>query len=155
MMSETELQMQVVALLNAYGRHDIEWHHVPNGAKTGAEGDKLRKMGVQSGVADLMLLIDRRAFGVELKTEIGAQSDAQSEWQIRFERAGGSYHLARGLDEVIGVLSGIGAFRTKIILANGFGGRAAGTRGRAPSRSLKPLSSEVRGNAAGPASPNP
>lgn len=155
MMTETDLQMQVVALLEAYGRHDIEWHHVPNGARNGGEGDKLRKMGARAGVADLMLLIDRRSFGVELKTEIGTQSSDQSEWQVRFERAGGTYFMARGLDEAIGVLSGIGAFRTKIIIANGFGGRGARTRGRASSRPLKPLSSEVRGNAAGPASPNP
>lgn len=157
MMSEAELQMQVVALLDAYGRHDICWFHVPNGEKRNSvTGLRLKRMGVQPGVADLILLVDGKPFAVELKTEKGAQSPVQAEWQETFERPGGAYFVARGLDEAIGVLSAIKVFRTKIILANGFDGRAARTRGRARrSRPLKTLSSEARGNAAGPASPHP
>lgn len=110
-MAETPLQQHVVKLLEAYGRPDIEWHCVPNGAilpwKVARE---LKAMGVKAGVADLMFLIDRVSIALELKTEIGTQSNDQSSFQERFERAGGRYYIAFGLSEAIAILTKIGAF---------------------------------------------
>jgi hypothetical protein len=39
-------------------------------------------------------------YGIEVKAEKGRQSDAQKEFQVRLEAAGGVYVLARGIDEV-------------------------------------------------------
>jgi hypothetical protein len=39
-------------------------------------------------------------YGIEVKGDNGRQSDAQKEFQIRFEAAGGVYVLAKGIDEV-------------------------------------------------------
>jgi hypothetical protein len=111
-LSETAVQEHAVKLLEAYGRLDIEWHHVPNGEKRGWKtGIRLKAMGVKPGVADLMFLIDATAIAVEIKTEIGTQSDEQEAFQERFERAGGTYYIARGLDQTVDILKHIGAFR--------------------------------------------
>jgi hypothetical protein len=118
-MSETALQAHIVCLLESYGRHDIEWHAVPNGEKRNKKTAWLLKLtGVKAGVADLMFLIDGKPIALELKTEVGKQSSEQSDWQERFERAGGKYFIAFGLDQVIGVLNSIGAFRHRIVNSN-------------------------------------
>jgi hypothetical protein len=39
-------------------------------------------------------------YGIEFKAEKGRQSDAQKEFQVRFEAVGGVYVLAKGIDEV-------------------------------------------------------
>jgi hypothetical protein len=115
MLSEAKIQEHAVELLRAYARHDIEWHHVPNGEKRDKRTAKrLKRMGVQPGVADLLLLISGGSYAVELKTETGRQSKAQAGFQERFERAGGKYFLARGMTETINTLSRIGAFRIAI-----------------------------------------
>lgn len=117
-MSEELLQQHIVKLLEAYARHDIEWHHVPNGAdRHPAVAKKMRLAGTKPGVADLMFIIGGRAFAVELKTEIGTLQQVQIDWRETFERAGGSYHVAFGMQEAIGVLQGIGAFRPNINLS--------------------------------------
>lgn len=114
-MSEEVLQQHVVKLLEAYARPDIEWHHVPNGAdRHPAVAKKMRLAGVKPGVADLMILIDGHQFAVELKTEIGTLSQVQLDWRETFERAGGTYFAAFGLQEAIGVIKGINAFRPRI-----------------------------------------
>lgn len=143
-MSEAELQQHIVKLLEAYARPEIEWHHVPNGEERHPRtARRLRLMGVQRGVADLMFTIDGRAIAVELKTEIGTQSGAQYEWQERFERAGGAYFIAHGLDEALGVLNGIGAFRAKIInTAATFDGREVRKGERVASRSPNEFTSD-------------
>lgn len=114
-LSETAIQQHCAKLLNSYARSDIEWHHVPNGEKRDKKtAQRLKSMGVQSGVADLCFVIDKKPIAVELKTEIGTQSKAQYEYQERFERAGGKYYLARGLEEAIAALININAFRPNI-----------------------------------------
>jgi len=114
-MSEDNLQIHVAKLLNAFGRTDVEWHHVPNGAKRHPKvAQLLKEMGVKPGVADLMLLIDRQSFALELKTEIGILSREQLDWRETFERAGGKYFVAFGMEEAIGVLKGINAFRANV-----------------------------------------
>lgn len=114
-MSEENLQIHVVKLLEAYGRPDIEWHHVPNGAdRHPAVAAKLKLAGVKRGVADLKFVIEGQPIAVELKTEIGTLSADQLDWRKTFERAGGKYFVAFGLQEAIGVLKGIKAFRQNI-----------------------------------------
>ena len=114
-MSETEIQQHCVKLLNAYGRPDIEWHHVPNGElRNKKTAQQLKSMGVKPGVADIPFLIDGKAISVELKTETGKQTKDQEAYQERFERAGGTYKVAYGLSEAIAVLIDINAFRPNI-----------------------------------------
>ena len=39
-------------------------------------------------------------YGLEVKAEKGKQSPAQSEWQVKFEEAGGKYLIIRSLEDV-------------------------------------------------------
>lgn len=111
-MTEENIQIHVGKLLTAYGRSDIEWHHVPNGARVRWKTAVTNKqMGVKPGVADFMMLIDAQSHALELKTEIGVVSQAQLDWRETYERAGGRYHVAFGLQQAIRVLTEIGAFR--------------------------------------------
>ena len=128
-MSEELLQQHVVKLLDAYGRPDIEWHHVPNGAdRHPAVARKMKLAGTKPGVADLIFLIDGHSIAVELKTEIGTLSRDQIAWRETFERAGGAYFVAFGLNEAIGVIKGINAFRPHISLTTADDGRGARRR---------------------------
>lgn len=114
-MSEAALQQHCVKLLNSYARPEIEWHAVPNGERRDKKtAQRLKSSGVQAGVADLMFLIDGKNIALELKTEIGRMSGEQKKFQERFERAGGRYCCAYGLNEAIAALIDIGAFRPNV-----------------------------------------
>lgn len=155
-MSEENLQLHVVKLLNAYGRPDIEWHHCPNGAdRHPAVAAKLKLLGVKKGVADIPLLIDGQAFALELKTEIGVLSPDQLDWRETFERAGGKYFVAFGLQEAIGVLKGIKAFRPNVNITlspttadDGRGARRRPWEAKKPNKAAdaapEPVTSEAR-----------
>jgi hypothetical protein len=127
--SEDNLQINVAKLLTAYGRHDIVWWCCPNGARvTWKTAKLLKQMGVRKGAADIMLLIDSIFHGLELKTEIGVMSADQHQFKEDIERAGGYCHSAFGIDQAIGVLKGINAFRPNISITTAVDGR--GARGR-------------------------
>lgn len=128
-MTEADLQQQVVKLLEAYARQDIEWHHVPNGEyRHYRTAGRLKKLGTHAGVADLMLTINGRSYAVELKKEDGRQSITQERWQEQFERAGGFYFLALGIDQAIAVLTSIGAFRANVSISSASDGSGVRTR---------------------------
>lgn len=112
LLSEQALQEQIVKLLAAWARPDVCWFAVPNGElRNYKTGTKLKAAGLRAGVADLIFLIDGRAHAVELKTEIGMISARQQNFRESWERAGGYFHAAFGLDQALGVLQGIQAFR--------------------------------------------
>lgn len=52
------------------------------------------------GSPDIFALKAGTCYGIEVKGEKGKQSDAQKEFQVRFEAAGGVYVLARSIDDV-------------------------------------------------------
>jgi hypothetical protein len=114
-LSETQIQQHCVKLLNSFARPEIEWHHVPNGEQRSKRtAQKLKTMGVQSGVADLLFLILGQSFALELKTSTGTQSKAQEDYQERFERAGGVYKIAFGLEQAIAALINLDVFKPNI-----------------------------------------
>jgi len=59
-------------------------HHIPNERKcTPAQGMRLKRMGVKSGVPDLMLPVARGGYHglyIEMKAENGRTSDNQNWW---------------------------------------------------------------------------
>lgn len=114
-LSETAIQQHLIKLLNSYARPDIEFHHVPNGEQRNKKtARRLKSMGVQPGVADLMFLIDGQSIALELKSGKGKQTKAQADFQERFERAGGLYILANGINEAVKALIDIAAFRGNV-----------------------------------------
>lgn len=136
--SESALQQHVVKLLNAYARPDIAYWHCPNGElRNWKVGVKLKAAGLRAGASDLMLLIDGHFHALELKTEVGVASGKQIEFGEAIERAGGSFHVAFGLDQAIGVLRGIGAFRDGLTFSTALGEGCA-RRGAASAASRIP-----------------
>jgi len=83
-----------------YIRHknkEEPFFHIPNGGKlVAAFGNKLKKMGVKAGVADLYFM--RFKSFVELKTIKGSQSLAQKYFQQWCAGSAHSYYLLHGLD---------------------------------------------------------
>lgn len=97
---EAALQRLVIARLNLLPGVDV-WRSNAGGAKDGATG-RVLKFGVpgQADVTGLMRPHGRR-LEVELKSKRGYQTPEQRAWQIRIEKLGGLYVLARTLSEAL------------------------------------------------------
>lgn len=78
---------------------------VPNGgSRNKLEAINLKRQGVKSGVADVLLLIPKGGFAslcLEFKTKTGKQSDEQIEFQKQAENCGSKYVIVRGVKEAI------------------------------------------------------
>jgi hypothetical protein len=136
-MSEATLQEHVVKLLQAYGRSDICWFHVPNGeSRSKKTGARLKRMGVRAGVADLIFLVDGRMIALELKTEIGHIRKEQEEFAEGVMCAGGEYRIAYGLSGALTALHAINVIRPNITLTPTAVGCAGGARGASAPPSL-------------------
>jgi len=118
--NEETVQTHCAKLLEAYAREDVCWFAVPNGGlRPKRTAFKLKQQGVKRGVSDLFFIINGKSIGLEIKPATGGvQSDKQSDWQERLERAGGFYYLARGLSEAVVIMNRIGAFRMPIKLTS-------------------------------------
>jgi hypothetical protein len=111
MLSENAIQQQVAVLLHSYCRPDVTWFAVPNGEwrypKTAA---RLKASGVRPGAPDLVVVVRGRFHGIEIKRDTGRLSDVQETFGLEIERAGGGYHVCRGLRETIDCLLGLTVF---------------------------------------------
>lgn len=62
-------------------------------------------IGVVAGVSDLILLRNKTAYFIEVKTPIGRQSPKQKRWQAKVEAQGYEYFIVRNLDEFKKIIS--------------------------------------------------
>ena len=78
---------------------------VPNGgSRNKLEAINLKRPGVKSGVADVLLLIPKGGFAslcLEFKTKTGKQSDEQKEFQRQAEMCGSKYVIVRSVKEAV------------------------------------------------------
>lgn len=65
---------------------------------------KLRRMGLRSGVADLVIVKDGRAYFLEMKRHNGKQSVNQLQFEAEAIRAGAEYAVAHSFDEAVEIL---------------------------------------------------
>jgi hypothetical protein len=65
---------------------------------------RLRRMGLRSGVADLVIVKDGRAYFLEMKRRLGKQSANQLEFEADAIRAGAEYAVAHSFDEALKIL---------------------------------------------------
>ena len=73
---------------------------VPNGGtRDKREAMLLKATGVVAGVSDLIIIKPNEVIFVEVKTEIGKQSDKQKEFQQIVETLGFKYLLVRSLED--------------------------------------------------------
>lgn len=59
-----------------------------------------KKMGLLSGVADIVIVHKGRVYFIEMKNETGEQSDAQKIFQALCERVGAPYAICRRVHDV-------------------------------------------------------
>lgn len=111
--SEHGLQIAVLQHLRTYGRRNLNWFAIPNaGRRTLYSGNRMKQEGMQSGVADLCIMLDLGRCGwLELKTDRGTQSDTQKGFEAICRRLGHPYKVARTIDEAVSFLKAIGALR--------------------------------------------
>ena len=73
---------------------------VPNGGlRTKHEAMKLKATGTLSGVSDLIVIKPNKAIFVEVKTDIGRQSEDQKKFEEIVKNLGFEYHLVRSLQD--------------------------------------------------------
>jgi hypothetical protein len=65
---------------------------------------RLRRMGLRSGVADLVIVKDGRVYFLEMKRRLGKQSANQLEFEADAIRAGAEYAVAHSFDEALKIL---------------------------------------------------
>jgi len=92
--SEATIQKEIV---NFCELNNILIFCVPNEATY--NNSKYIKMGVLSGVSDLVLILENRVIFVELKNHEGIQSEKQKEFESRVLELGHQYVIIRSLEE--------------------------------------------------------
>ena len=96
---EDNLQRTIIRYLRLKG---IMVFAVPNGGSRNVrEAHNLKLSGVLAGVSDLIILMQKRAVFVELKTDKGRQSEYQKKFQQDVESLGFEYLIWRSLDDCI------------------------------------------------------
>ena len=73
---------------------------VPNDSKNAVEQMRKINTGLYAGVSDLIAIHFGQVIFIEVKTEIGKQSDKQKDFQQLIEAQGFKYYVVRSLDEL-------------------------------------------------------
>jgi len=109
---EADIQIQLVQYLAlaALSRGFLFWS-TPNEGMGNARGGggigrmlKLKRMGLRSGVADLVIIKDGHVYFLELKRRLAKQSANQLVFEADAIRAGAEYAVAHSFDEAVNVL---------------------------------------------------
>lgn len=114
---EAKLQIVVCEYLDLVLPKDATYWASLNERKVDKKtGEFLNNMGRKTGVADLIIVYQGRAIGIELKLETNPaykttktyQTPAQRAWQATFEACGGLYAVCRSTEDVRGSLTAFG-----------------------------------------------
>jgi len=102
--SEGKIQQEIVMWFN--NNYCLKTHNprcsifsVPNEGRNAREQMYKKTLGMKTGVSDLIMLMEQRCVFVEVKTEIGKQSDKQKDFQMLVENLGFEYWVVRSLEE--------------------------------------------------------
>lgn len=104
--SEAQLHRATADLLDAILLPPAIWTTFPSGwGKLGkATAGNLRAAGLKAGFPDILVFYNGFATGIELKTQDGKVSKAQTDMFVRLHHAGVRVYICRDTDDVIGVL---------------------------------------------------
>jgi len=110
--SESKIQQEIVMWFNntyckLNDKPRLMIFSIPNGLSLELPVAEMRRvlaqmtnLGMKKGASDLMILLPGGKYlKVEVKTEVGVQSDAQKEVQRQCEDLGGKYILVRSLED--------------------------------------------------------
>lgn len=98
---EDILQAEIVTWYSLeYGKeHNKCLFHCNNKAKNAIEGNRMKAMGVKTGVSDLILVAKGSVIFVELKAQKGKQDPEQVIFENQVKALGNTYVIIRSLDE--------------------------------------------------------
>jgi hypothetical protein len=98
---EDKLQAEIVQWYSLhYGKiHDKCLFHCNNKAKNAIEGNRMKAMGVKTGVSDLILIVPKKIYFIELKTSKGKQGKEQKEFERQLNLLECNYVVIRTLEE--------------------------------------------------------
>ena len=103
---EDHFQERVAFLLDL--TKDCLYFHTPNGGKRfGREGAKLQRMGVKSGVPDILILTQRKGYAglaIELKAKDNTLTPNQKEFLKRLHELNYLTFVSWSLDEVVALI---------------------------------------------------
>lgn len=100
--SEDDVQKAVAQHLRLRALPGTFWFHPPNGGSRNiVEAKKLKAMGVQPGVGDVVIIRKGATYMLELKTMKGRISTNQKLAQQLVRAAGGHYEIVRGIDAAL------------------------------------------------------
>lgn len=117
---EDDIQEAVAQHLRSRGMPGVVWWHSPNGSKLGGKRTKsgvplqairLKRLGVRSGVSDIIAYHNKEAFALELKAPGGRATVEQLEFLSEWRAAGGHGIVAEGFEEAIRCLEAWGLLR--------------------------------------------
>ena len=112
--SENRIHVAVVEHLRARCLPGEHWHHPVTGElRDDGTARKLQRMGVRAGLPDLLLLIEGRLHGLELKRDHGGRlSRDQRAMHQELIAAGAVVATAHGVDQALAVLAAWDVFAT-------------------------------------------
>lgn len=96
----TEEQLQAACtqwFWNEYPAHRRMLLHVDNNSANRITGAKKKALGVVSGPADLVLILNRQVVFIELKVGTNVQSDNQKDFESKVITRGHAYIVVRDL----------------------------------------------------------
>lgn len=103
--SESLLQASIVQWLQDNGFY---FFSVPNEGHAKKSMPFLKAMGLRSGVSDLVVILPLgKICFLEVKSQVGTQSEPQKRFQRRVEELGHKYFVVRDLEEVGLILNDI------------------------------------------------
>lgn len=107
---EESLQKATVQFLKLKARPEVVWFHVPNGEQRSIRtAVRLKAMGVQKGVADLIVITHTGTHFLELKAPKAYQKPEQRDFEQRVGIIGCKYAVAKDLETAMKVLTDWGA----------------------------------------------
>jgi hypothetical protein len=108
---EAQIQRAVFAHFGARSAPGVFAFHPANGGYRRPVEAKILRLGVTSGVPDVIAVHNGRCFALELKAEGGRATDKQLETLAALREAGAFTCLTEGLDRALAVLESWGSLR--------------------------------------------
>lgn len=105
-MTEANIHEAIVSYLRAVLPGSAILHHSPNEGNRGGEagkrdGARRKRLGVHPGFPDLVIIIDRQHYYIEVKAPGGILSSSQRAFRDRVEY----FRVARSIDEAREILA--------------------------------------------------
>lgn len=86
---------------NAYPSHRGRLFAVQNNSENVVRGDIRKAIGVRAGISDLILIVNRRVYFIELKMPDGRQSQDQKNFESMVNADGFDYVVIRSKEEFV------------------------------------------------------